>query len=357
MDRNIIKNSEFVSVIVFLLGSIGLVSIMILDAKYWHVGIFKEGWPDFSLDHLIRSIIIFMSVFAILWSFIGSNKSKLVLFERNRMPLVLLIILGTLSLSISILCLFIFDPKTFNTLSLEDGLIEWGSTLLLFGSCIITAVSFIKSRNVISFSKSIRFSLVFLSLVFFVMAMEEVSWFQRQLEIETPMAFNANLQGEMNFHNFATNYVENIYYFGAFLFLVVLPFSRWLLPYMSNNNYLRTFVARPFIGVLGSIACAYNFDMWNIIFTQIAFFGSVVILFAFAIFSSDKNSRYIILFTVLIIVITQILFLINGTNFARLWEVTEYKELFIPLAFFIYSLDSFRYINRVCLPKKANKSN
>jgi len=351
LNRNIIGNSKAVSVVLFLLGSIGLISIMVLDKKYWHIGVFNEGWPDSSLGHLIRSVIIGISVFAILWSLIGNNKPRFVLSENNDMPLVLLFILGTLSFSIIILCIFIFDQKTFNRLALEDGLIEWASALLLFGSCIIVAASFIKTRKVIGFSKSIRFSLAFLSLVFFVTAMEEVSWFQRQLEIETPAAFSANMQGEMNLHNFATNYVENIYYFGAFLFLVTLPFARWLLPYISNNNYLNTFVARPFIGVIGSIACAYNFDMWNIIFTQIAFFGSVVILFAFAIFSSDKNERYIVLFTISLVVITQALFLTNGANFARSWEVTEYKELFIPMALFIYSLDLFSYINRTWLPK------
>lgn len=353
LNRNIIGNSKAVSVILFLLGSIGLISIMVLDKKYWYIGVFNEGWPDSSLGHLIRSVIIGISVFAILWSLIGNNKPRLLLSENNDRSLVLLFIFGTLSLSIIILCLFILDQKTFNRLSLEDGLIEWVSALLLSGSCIIVAASFIKTRKVISFSKSIRFSLAFLSLVFFVVAMEEVSWFQRQLEIETPAAFSANMQGEMNLHNFATNYVENIYYFGAFLFLVTLPFARWLLPYISNNNYLNTFVARPFIGVIGSIACAYNFDMWNIIFTQIAFFGSVVILFAFAIFSSDKNERYIVLFTISLVVITQALFLTNGTNFARSWEVTEYKELFIPMAFFIYSLDLFSYINRTWLPNKS----
>ncbi len=318
-----------------------------LDKRYWHIGIFTEKWPDFSLDHLIRSFIIFISILAILWSLIGKNKPRISLIKNNdRRPLFLSYLLGIFSLSIIISYLFISDQKTFSTLSLEDGLIEWLSALLLFGSCIIMAVSYIKIRKVIIFSKSIRFSLLFLSLVFFVIAMEEISWFQRQLGIETPAVFDANLQGEINLHNFATNYVENIYYFGAFLFLVTLPFARCLFQCISNNSYLNTFTPRPFIAIIGSISCAYNFDMWEIIFTQIAFFGSVIILFTFAIFSRDSNEKYIVLFTISLIIITQTLFLNNGEKFIRLWEVTEYKELFIPLAFFMYSLDTFNYINR-----------
>ncbi len=192
-----------------------------------------------------------------------------------------------------------------------------------------------------------------LDLVELIMAMEEVSWFQRVMEIETPKLFESNSQYEMNLHNYATNYTENLYYFGAFVFLVVLPFIRSLFPFVLNNKYLKIFVARPFIGVIGTIACAYNFDMWNIIFTQITFFGSLVILFAFAIFSSVRNERYVILFTIVLITITQILFLVNGINFDRLWEITEYKEFLISLALFIYSLDVFLHIKRTFLLEKS----
>lgn len=71
---------------------------------------------------------------------------------------------------------------------------------------------------------------------------------------------------------------------------------------------------------------------------------SIVILFLFIFEPSTFN---IISFTIILITTTQVLFLINGVNFARMWEVTEYKELLIPLALFIYSLDVFASINRI----------
>ncbi len=284
------------------------------------------------------------------WSLIGS-RAKLRIDKNNGAPLESLSISCILFVSMVILYLFLFEISIFNTLSLEDGIIENGSAILLFGSCVLVTIVFLKSWNVSNITKSAQLSFAFLLLVFFVMAMEEVSWFQRALEIETPILFSANLQNEINFHNFYTNPVENIYYFGAFIYLVVLPFFRLLFPFVSNNNYLKIFVARPFIGVLGSVACAYNFDMWNIVFTQIAFFGSVLILFIF-VFSSDRNEAYIILFTILIITSTQLLFLINGENFAREWEVTEYKEFFIALVLFIYSMDVFAYTKHAWLSEK-----
>jgi hypothetical protein len=70
--------------------------------------------------------------------------------------------------------------------------------------------------------------------------------------------------------------------------------------------------------------------MWNIIFLQLTFFGSLVVLSAFVIFSSARNERYLIVFTIVLIAASQILFILNGANFERVWEVTEYKEFLIP---------------------------
>ena len=63
-------------------------------------------------------------------------------------------------------------------------------------------------------------------------------------------------------------------------------------------------MARPFIAIIGAIICAYNYDMWDIVFFQISFFSSVVILFIFAASSSDKNEKIIILSTLVFIIIS-----------------------------------------------------
>ena len=94
-----------------------------------------------------------------------------------------------------------------------------------------------------------------------------------------------------------------------------------------------------------------NFDMWNVVFTQIAFFSSVIILFAYVVFSSKRSDINTILFTIFVMVATHILFLTNGENFDPFWAVTEYKELLIPMVLLIYSLNVLTYINRVCLLK------
>jgi len=51
------------------------------------------------------------------------------------------------------------------------------------------------------------------------------------LSLETPTAFEANLQNEIHLHNFATDQIENLFYFVMLLLFVFLPFAslrHWL---------------------------------------------------------------------------------------------------------------------------------
>lgn len=343
------EKDGYLETILFVLGIIGIASVMILDKHYWNTNLLKKGPPDFHLGHLIRSATIFLSILAIVWGLIGAARSKsikLILDENNKLPLEQLSIFGLLSLSMSFLLLFIFDSSTFSNLSLEDNPIEWGSYFLLLASSIVFIATYIKSIHISNITILTKTSFLILALVFFFMSMEEISWFQRLGDIKTPNAFAKNAQHEMNLHNFSTSIAENLYYFGSFIFLVAVPFIRLLFPKTIKQNYLKTFLPRPFIGTIGTIACAYNFDNWNVVFIQIAYMGSISILLAFAIFSHRKKERYIVLFTLFVVIATQVIFLLNGEKFSRTWEVTEYKELFIPLVFFIYALDVYFFINQ-----------
>jgi hypothetical protein len=324
---------------------------MAFEKFFWGSRIFYEGWPNFSIRRTVRLIVVFFSTVGLFWSLIGDRKPKLVLFENigpERISIGLVLLFSVITLY-----LFTFHPSIFNSLSKEDGLIEQASAIFLFGSCIITLFALIKYKHEIKDSMLTKLSLGFLSFIFFVMAMEEVSWFQRVLEIETPEAFEGNVQHEMNLHNFATGTVENLFYIGSFVFLVLFPFFRFLLAFIGNNKYLKIFIARPFIAVIGSIACAYNFDMWNIVFIQMTFIGSLVILSVFAIFSCVKNETYLLFFTILLITTSQFLFLFKGENFDRLWEITEYKEFYISLAFLIYTIDVLSQMKREFSLKKV----
>ena len=91
---------------------------------------------------------------------------------------------------------------------------------------------------------------------------------------------------------------------------------------------------------------AYNYDMWNILFTQLAFFLTLFILIymTWATRQVKTTFLYLALLT-LTLVLTQILFLVLGHRFIQGWEVTEYKELLIPIVHF--SCFPLSYTNEV----------
>lgn len=321
------------------LACVGILALMIFRKLYWHAKLFADSLPDLSTGYVVRSALILFFVAIALASLVGQKRPRLAFSSYNRISFERISIFFVFVISIVFLLLFMFNQTTFNNLSLEDGIVEWASAYMLFGCCFIFILVFSKNWKSSTFSLVDKASMALLALVFFVMAMEEVSWFQRVLEIKTPESFSGNFQNEMNLHNFITGYVEIVYYFGAFVFLVAFPFLRLIFPSLLSSRYLRLFVARPFVAVVGSIACAYNFDMWDLIFSQVAFFSSIVILLLFAVFSSNRIDRALILMTACVVIASQWLFLVNGEHFARIWEITEYKELLMPLAFLIYSWD------------------
>ena len=76
---------------------------------------------------------------------------------------------------------------------------------------------------------------VLLCLALFVIGMEEISWGQRLFGFATPERLaEVNWQAEFNFHNVQTDLSETAYYFGAGVFLILLPLLRDLLPGLSR---------------------------------------------------------------------------------------------------------------------------
>jgi len=329
------------SITAFVLFGLGSISLIALDTFYWRIHVIAEEWPDFSFDKIIRSVVIFVVVSIMLLSLTGRYPKKLLLMDNKLLSLEHLSIFSTLSISIILLFLFLFNTMFFNAISHEDGPIEWASAILFFICCFIFAVSFIRYRANKSITKITIWTFTFLSFSFFIIAMEEVSWFQRVLSIETPSLFERNIQNEINLHNFSNDIIENIYYFVAFLFLVVLPFLKVIFLDTTNNEYLILFLPRPFVSILGAIQCSYNFDMWNILFVQISFFSAIIILFIFSLLSINWRDSFIFIFTIILMVVTQAIFLNNGEYFLHMGEITEIKEFLIPIAFFWYSLSVY----------------
>ena len=333
----------------FVLGLLAVFALLAAEKFYWTGStIFSEGPPDFSGDRIARSALICASLALILLSLTGSGGDRIALSDGRDGLLGKISAVLTLALSVACTALFVATPSVFSRASEEDGPVEWASAGLLFMSSFVFLANFARHRRSPCLPRRAAWWLLVFAFVFLVIGMEEVSWFQRVLGLETPAVFRENLQREMNLHNFAGDQIENAYYFGAFAFLVVAPLLRSLFFASSENFYLQNLAPATWLVVPGAVSCAYNFDMWNVIFIQMAFFGALVTLAMMAAMCVSKRDRFTLLTALLVLVASQVIYIERGGDYARIWEITEYKELFIPLGFFWYAVSVYGSVRRAC---------
>lgn len=151
----------------------------------------------------------------------------LLVFGRNDKYQVFRVTISAMvPISVVLILIYIWlDPLAADNLSREDKLIEDFSFLfpMVGTACLgIVGLMLLRKREVVT-----ALAALLAATVFFVIGMEEVSWFQRVLDVESSEFFrNLNDQGEMNFHNMYTHESEDIYYLGGFLLLVLIPYFR-----------------------------------------------------------------------------------------------------------------------------------
>jgi hypothetical protein len=109
---------------------------------------------------------------------------------------------------------------------------------------------------------------------------------------------------------------------------------------------LKIFVPSLSVLFLSAPLAAFNYDMWNTTQMQVLFHATVVILLYYAVTmaSRDRDRLYFSVLPVTVAAI-QFIFLVRG-GLIRHWELTEYKEFFIPLGFVVYSVMLWRWVSR-----------
>ena len=298
-----------------------------------------EGPPDLTAYGLARSVLILaISAFLVcsVWQ-VGKERraspnepgSKYMAWTGPVSALLALVFAG----------IFLWSPAVYHRLSLETGLVEWGSAVALFLACIVFFYTAAVWRaNTVRRPGSPTVSMILSGTMFFL-AMEETSWLQHLLHYETPAFLAGNTQNEANLHNIHTNFFENLYYLGAFGFLIGLPFlnkacrlvpdTHWTAPFIPGQHVLLTSV--PMAG--------FNWDMWNIVPVQMAFFLTILILAYYLVdaWRHKQSGRASVVLAVAATVLPQLILLSFGTNMFRDWEATEYKEFFIALGLLAYA--------------------
>lgn len=252
-----------------------------------------------------------------------------------------LVILAIVLLSLGIVLVFLEKLEFFSRMAREDKLVEsLSAAIQLLNAGLFAYVGVIIHKNA-NYRKKISVSLAWaFSFAFFLIAMEEISWFQRILAIESHEIFAENTQGEMNFHNFATDEMENAYYFSMFLLLILAPFLVRCVKTIGNHAVVRVFTPSLFVVYASALFVSYNYEMWNILLTQISFFTTFFILLYYARVARQCGASGLFEFVLLAsLVFTQVIFLVSGDRLAHWSDVSEYKEFLIPVACLFYSLD------------------
>jgi hypothetical protein len=121
-----------------------------------------------------------------------------------------------------------------NNFAVEDGIVEWTTTLLLFASSV-----YLVSRIILLRKAKPKFRMLctlLLSALFFFGAGEEISWGQRILGMETSEFFEKNnAQKETNFHNLVVGETKiNKLIFGQLL-TVILVIYLLIIPYFYTK--------------------------------------------------------------------------------------------------------------------------
>lgn len=311
----------------------------------WHFA--REEAPGASSWHYLRATLIALASFALVWSI---NRSGQV--AAHSMPLgqrtTRLAYLAA-SLAVGAGLLLLYDPHLYQAVGAEDSAIEWLTALSLFLASIFSALQL---RSLLRDTAANTWRWLHLlgafgfTVLFFIMGMEEVSWFQRQIGFATPEAVAAhNWQGEFNLHNFQTDITELALYSATGLFLMLLPLVRERLADWTP--------VRPFIPLLPDRAVAaisapmliFTYSHWNLAPVQAAFWIGLAACIAFARSATrggqSGEARLWYLLAALVAV-GQLVHLSFGHTMVAIYDSSEYRELFFGIGLAAYGFRQWR---------------
>ena len=168
---------------------------------------------------------------------------------------------------------------------------------------------------------------------------------QRVFGIATPEALKSNIQGEINFHNFATNQIGAAHKIVGFIVLVLLPFLFIVMPERLPLAGFTELVPSRAVALASAPLAAFNYNGWDSLFFQATTYLTLAIVLYFALLAWRERRYGEAMFCLLLtasIAGAQGLFLVQGDRFVRIWDVTEYKELFIAFGLFIWAVETFK---------------
>ncbi|MDX1974643.1 MAG: hypothetical protein SFT92_03090 [Rickettsiales bacterium] len=247
---------------------------------------------------------------------------------------------------------FLISAHLFSVLSYEDDFIEYASFFGLLAAALLCFygawLSFLKTGT------RLWRTLSCLAIAFglFICAMEEISWMQRIFGIQTPAYLEKhNMQKELNFHNLASTTMNLWFYFLSICFLVLIPFfHRYTRVFSAVFPELSILIGRSYTLLMGLTAAGFLTHYWNGIFAQLPFLLAAMVMVFCLVHEREKYPWLLILIAYLV---SQGLFMYYVDWLERKWELQEYKECYIAIGFFIYSIELCSRLRQ--LPNKPKR--
>ncbi len=245
--------------------------------------------------------------------------------------------------------LLVASPETFGALAQEDSAIEWASAILLFAGSGLFAAEFLcrirsRSRGVWIEHPGVLLAAGF-SILFFLVAMEEISWMQRIIGFQTPSELTEiNWQHEFNLHNIQTDLSETLYYLGAGIFLILLPLVAEAAPHWIPAP-LSDFVPGRAVMAVSAPLSIFNYGHWNLIPVQATVMITLFVLLAYAEVAGRRangKERLLFLFLAGGVAAGQGLVLAYGPTMPQMPNATEFKEFFIALGLACFAVGAFQ---------------
>ena len=241
--------------------------------------------------------------------------------------------------------LVLIDPDTLTWLATEDRPVEWASALFAFAAGFVTlaaARSYWQSRRQRPGRGVSTLALLGLAGVMFLLGLEEVSWFQRVFDVETPERLLAagNAQGELNLHNFATSASGNAYYVGAFSFALLWPYLLGDRELPRKLSWTSDIVPHPLVLLVSAPALALSFEKWDVFWINAMLWGGLVMVATIAIGSGKaiEGPRWVQPLVGAAVVTTLVVLATWGDRMTRSWDESEVRELVIPFGFLLYAI-------------------
>lgn len=321
-----------------------------LEYLVWSMPVLPNKAPDLHFYGLIRSTVIALMAMALMLKATQLQPPSTIPPDALSSGQWCSILFSILLFMIFI-AIFVANPGMFSAMSLEDGIIEWMSALLpLLGSALLAwrgAELLLRAGR--TGAGWLGAMLIICAVVLFVLGMEEISWMQRVFGVATPAGLSGNIQGEINFHNFATNQIGALHKLGGFVVLVLLPFLYQIIP---ERLPLARLAPSRAVALASAPLAAFNYNGWDSLLFQMTTYLTIgiVLYYAFTARRAGRIGEALFCAAMIALIIAgQALFLGLGDRFVRLWDVTEYKEFFIALGLAIWAAETFRRL-RVPVP-------